>query len=92
MASRAIPQRELRNNIGEILRQAEAGAEFTITVRGRPVARLGPPDPPRARRVDVDAETVSAMMAQTPVDDRFSLDLQELRRAEQPVDDPWQDG
>jgi prevent-host-death family protein len=92
MTSRAIPQRELRNNIGEILRQAEAGAEFTITVRGRPVARLGPPDQPHARRVDVDAETVSAMMAETPVDDRFSFDLQEVRRAEQPVDDPWQNG
>ncbi len=37
-----IPQRELRNRSGEILRQAEAGQEFLITVGGRPVARLGP--------------------------------------------------
>jgi prevent-host-death family protein len=37
-----IPQKELRNNIGEILRRAEAGEEFTITVSGRPVAELGP--------------------------------------------------
>jgi prevent-host-death family protein len=37
-----IPQKELRNNVGEVLRRAEAGEEFTITVAGRPVARLGP--------------------------------------------------
>jgi prevent-host-death family protein len=37
-----IPQKELRNNVGEILRRAEAGEEFTITVAGRPVAHLGP--------------------------------------------------
>lgn len=37
-----IPQKELRNNVGEILRRAEAGEEFTITVSGRPAARLGP--------------------------------------------------
>jgi prevent-host-death family protein len=37
-----IPQKELRNNIGEVLRRAEAGEEFTITVAGRPVAALGP--------------------------------------------------
>jgi prevent-host-death family protein len=92
MANRAIPQRELRNNIGEILRQAEAGTEFTITVRGRPVARLGPPDQPHVRRADVDSGTILALLAETPVDDRFSADLQEVRRGEQPVDDPWQSG
>ena len=37
-----IPQKELRNNIGEVLRRAEAGEEFTITVSGRPAAQLGP--------------------------------------------------
>jgi prevent-host-death family protein len=37
-----IPQKELRNNIGEVLRRAEAGEEITITVAGREVARLGP--------------------------------------------------
>jgi len=35
-----IPQKELRNNIGEVLRRAEAGEEITITVAGREVARL----------------------------------------------------
>lgn len=37
-----IPQKELRNNVGEILRRAEAGEEITVTVQGREVARLGP--------------------------------------------------
>jgi prevent-host-death family protein len=37
-----IAQKELRNNVGDVLRRAEAGEEFTITVAGRPVARLGP--------------------------------------------------
>ena len=37
-----IPQKDLRNKIGEILRRAEAGEEFTITVSGRPVAELRP--------------------------------------------------
>ena len=40
-----IPQKELRNNVGEVLRRAEAGEEFTVTVAGRPVARLGPARP-----------------------------------------------
>lgn len=42
---RVIPQKELRNNVGEVLRRAEAGEEFTVTVAGRPVARLGPARP-----------------------------------------------
>jgi prevent-host-death family protein len=37
-----IAQKELRNNVSDVLRRAEAGEEFTITVAGRPVAHLGP--------------------------------------------------
>ena len=37
-----IPQKELRNNVGDVLRRAEAGEQFTVTVAGRPVAHLGP--------------------------------------------------
>ncbi len=37
-----IPQKELRNQVGDVLRRAEAGEDFTITVAGRPVAELGP--------------------------------------------------
>lgn len=37
-----IAQKELRNNVGEVLRRAEAGEILTVTVAGRPVAELGP--------------------------------------------------
>ena len=40
-----IPQKELRNNVGDVLRRAERGEEFEVTVSGRPVARLGPTHP-----------------------------------------------
>jgi prevent-host-death family protein len=39
---RTIPQRELRNNVSEVLRQVQAGAHLRITVNGRPVADLVP--------------------------------------------------
>jgi prevent-host-death family protein len=90
MGDRTIPQRELRNNVAEVLRHAEEGTEFTITVRGRPVARLGPPDRPRSRRRDVDRETLRAIVADTPVDDGFAADVARARDAEEPADDPWE--
>jgi|SRR5579875_1267580 len=37
-----VAQKELRNNVGEVLRRAEAGETLTVTVAGRPVAELGP--------------------------------------------------
>jgi len=37
-----IAQKELRNNVGQVLRRAEAGEIITVTVAGRPVAELGP--------------------------------------------------
>ncbi|HEY2653190.1 MAG TPA: type II toxin-antitoxin system prevent-host-death family antitoxin [Solirubrobacteraceae bacterium] len=89
MADRTIPQRELRNNIGEILREAEAGTEFTITIHGRPVARLGPHQPAGECRRDLDAGTVARLLGDTPVDSRFAEDVSALRRAEAAVDDPW---
>lgn len=84
MSDRVIPQRELRNNISEILRAAEAGETFTVTVRGRPVARLGPPE---GARVDVDREAVRRILA-SPLDPDLARDLD---AAEAPVGDPWPD-
>lgn len=38
----SIPQKELRNQVGEILRRVGAGESLTVTVAGRPVAELHP--------------------------------------------------
>jgi prevent-host-death family protein len=89
MKSCTIPQRELRNNVGEVLRRAEAGTEFTITVRGRPVARLGPADRPHERRLDVDRDTFRAILDATPVDGGYAADIAAAREEEEPVGDPW---
>jgi prevent-host-death family protein len=89
LESRTIPQRELRNNVAEVLRRAEAGTEFTITVRGRPVARLGPAERAPERRRDVDPEAFQAILARTPVDETFAADLAKIRAEEEPAGDPW---
>jgi len=38
---------EAKTRLSEIVRLAEAGERFTITVRGRPVAEVGPASQPR---------------------------------------------
>jgi prevent-host-death family protein len=88
MPRRTIPQRELRNEIGAILREAEAGATFTITVRGRPVAQLGPVAATEPR-TDVDRENIRRILA-TPIDSE-SL-AADLEAAEAPLDDVPADG
>jgi len=37
-----VAQKELRNDIGAVLRRVEAGETMTVTVAGRPVAELRP--------------------------------------------------
>lgn len=37
-----IPQKTLRNEVGEVLRRVEGGETFIVTVAGRPVAELRP--------------------------------------------------
>jgi prevent-host-death family protein len=37
-----IPQKQLRNHVGEVLRRVESGEHFIVTVAGRPVAELQP--------------------------------------------------
>lgn len=67
-----IPQRELRNNVSEVLRRAEAGEEFEITVDGRPVARL---TGIVGRRRFVPAEEFMRLF-----DTPFAPDLERFRR------------
>ena len=66
-----IPQKELRNNLGEVLRRAEAGEEITITVAGREVARLGP----TGRRQWVGGSALRAIW-QTPTARTLASDLE----------------
>ncbi len=43
--------REARQNLSALLDEVKAGGEIVITERGRPVAKLVPPDRPRRKRV-----------------------------------------
>jgi prevent-host-death family protein len=76
-----IPQKELRNNVGEVLRRAEAGEQFTITVSGRPVAELGPV----RRRQWVPSAQLADLWAAAP---DLTLDS-ELERLGGGLVDPW---
>jgi prevent-host-death family protein len=71
-----IPQRELRNNVSDVLRRAERGERFTITVAGRPVAELGPP--PCARR-GASAAEFWRLLQENPVDSKWAEDLKRMR-------------
>lgn len=82
-----IPQRELRNNVSEILRRAEDGERFTITVAGRPVAELGPP--PRAAGGASFAD-LRRILQETPVDPGWAEDLKRMREEDRAnARDPW---
>ncbi len=76
-----VPQKELRNHIGEVLRRAEAGEEITITVSGRPVAQLGPA---RTRRWVPSAQL--ADLWKTPPDPTLEKDLEAMGGD---LRDPW---
>lgn len=71
-----IPQKELRNNVGEVLRRAEAGEQFTITVAGRPVAQLGP----SAKRRWVSQPKLGRVFA-TPAPQTLAEDLERMPAA-----------
>lgn len=76
-----IPQKELRNNVGEVLRRAEAGEQITITVSGRPVAQLGPA---RGRQWVPAAQLED--LSRLPVDETLAGDLE---RFGDRLRDPW---
>lgn len=71
-----IPQRELRNNVSDVLRRAEAGERFTITVNGRPVAELGPAPEVKAF---ASMDELRRIIRETPVDAGFAEDIARMR-------------
>lgn len=76
--------RELRQQASELVRRAQAGEEVTVTVAGRPSARLVPAAPRTWRRWDEIAELFSGPGDPPWATDRDRID-QELR-------DPWARG
>jgi prevent-host-death family protein len=79
--SAVVGLRELRQGASELVRRVEAGEEITVTVAGRPSARLVPIAPRRWRRwVEV------AELFRGPSDDAWNADRD---RIDQTVGDPW---
>ncbi|MBA2346956.1 MAG: type II toxin-antitoxin system prevent-host-death family antitoxin [Solirubrobacterales bacterium] len=85
-----IPQRTLRNDVADVLRRAEAGEQFTITVSGRPVAQLGPvvedEDRDGPQRF-VPAHVYNEMIASLPPDETL---MDDLRKAGGGLVDPFE--
>jgi len=78
-----IAQRTLRNQSSAILRRAEKGESFLVTVNDRPVAVLGPYQP----RQWVPAARVREVLA-SPTDPTVLEDLRRLQDDE--PTDPWE--
>lgn len=74
--------RELRQQASELVRRAQAGEEVTVTVAGRPSARLVPAASRTWRRWDDIAELFNGPEDPAWKKDRDRID-QELR-------DPWE--
>lgn len=69
---REIPQRELRNDIGRVLKQVAAGKSLRVTVRGRPVADLVPVS--QGRRF-VSRSDFESILSEAPLDPAFVDDV-----------------
>ena len=83
-----LAQRDLRNQSAEILRRAEAGETFLITVDGRQVAQLGP----SRRREWVPRDTLRQALAGLRADKTLLSQLKKnrLTGATMDVTDPWE--
>ncbi len=53
---RSVSAREANQQFARILRDVEAGTEFLVTRRGRPVARIVPAAPPGERQLTPEQE------------------------------------
>ena len=72
-AVRTIAQRELRNNLGRVLREVEAGEHVRVTVAGRPVADLVPIA--RGPRRFVHRDDFNRVFEAASLDPGFARDL-----------------
>jgi prevent-host-death family protein len=82
-----IPQRELRNQISDVLRRAESGEHFTITVGGRPVAELGPL---AGSHKPAAPGRLAAILAEAPADTAWATQLRRMREDDLAVaQDTW---
>lgn len=77
-----IPQGKLRNQIGAILRRAERGERFIVTVNGRPTAELGPL--PSALTL-APPEALAEIFAEAPPDGGWAEELRAARAEERAV-------
>ena len=73
--------RELRQNASDLVRRVEAGEVVTVTVSGRPAARLVPV----ARRQWREADEVAGLLRSEP-DESWRADRERL---DDGVRDPW---
>jgi prevent-host-death family protein len=82
-----IPQGKLRNDIAAVLRRAEQGERFTVTVAGRPVAELGPLVGSRALAAPA---RLKAILVETAPDPGFADDLRRMREEDgETAREPW---
>jgi prevent-host-death family protein len=68
-----IPQRELRNRIGQVLHEVERGQRMRITINGRPVADLVPIS--GSRRIFVPRDAVTELLTNASLDRAFASDI-----------------
>jgi prevent-host-death family protein len=79
-----VPQRELRNNTGALLRRVEDGERLRITVNGHPAAMLVPLADEPAPQFVATAVLVDVLGRLLPSDDDFAL--AEIRRGDEATD------
>lgn len=71
-----VASRELRNETAGLLRRVQAGEDITVTLNGRPVARLVPFEP--ARRRWLSREELMRRMRRAQADSGLRDDLAAL--------------
>ncbi|MFT4259685.1 type II toxin-antitoxin system Phd/YefM family antitoxin [Microbacterium sp.] len=83
--SGSITVGELRQNPTRMLREVKAGARYTITDHGEPIAEVAAITQKRW----VPAEQVNELLSELGADDSWAHDIQAARTAED-AGDPWQ--